>query len=375
MVALPLPNTPTVSAIYTAYEAAAETGWRAHLGASLIGTPCERAIWYSFRWASRARHTGRLLRLFETGNLAEARFVADLRRIGVTVLDLDPATGRQWRVRDAGEHFGGSMDAVAIGFPEAPKAWHVCEFKTHNLKSFSKLQAEGVAKSKPLHWAQMQAYMHLADIERAFYLAVCKDNDELYQERVPRDAEAGMRILAKAERIIDAPRPPTRISADPTWFECRLCDHHAVCHGGAAVERHCRSCLHAAPIAGGAWHCARHQVPLADREQRSGCAAHLLIPDLVPGEQIDAGEDWVSYRMPDGTEWRDGVQEILRPSVISHLPCSRCGGSTYRVGPGVGPHEAQLTCTSCNRGGRWLSKVDAVALGVAASPSKGARAA
>ena len=94
MVALPLPNTPTVSAIYTAYEAAAETGWRAHLGASLIGTPCERAIWYSFRWASRARHTGRLLRLFETGNLAEARFVADLRRIGVTVLDLDPATGR-----------------------------------------------------------------------------------------------------------------------------------------------------------------------------------------------------------------------------------------------------------------------------------------
>ncbi|MCA3652455.1 MAG: oxidoreductase, partial [Methylobacterium sp.] len=120
MVCLPIPPTPTVSAIYTAYEAAADHGFREHLGASLIGTECERAIWYGFRWTTRAKHSGRLLRLFDTGNLAEARFVADLRRIGVTVLDLDPATGRQWQLRDTGGHFGGSMDAVAIGFPEAP---------------------------------------------------------------------------------------------------------------------------------------------------------------------------------------------------------------------------------------------------------------
>ena len=47
--------------------------------------------------------------------------------------------------------------------------------------------------------------------------------------------------------------------------------------------------------------------PLARREQEAGCAAHLYIPDLVPGEQVDAGEDWVSYRLPDGSAWRDGV--------------------------------------------------------------------
>jgi hypothetical protein len=63
MAALPPPACPTVTAIYAAYEAAADNGYRAHLGASLIGTECERAIWYSFRWATRARHTGRLLRL------------------------------------------------------------------------------------------------------------------------------------------------------------------------------------------------------------------------------------------------------------------------------------------------------------------------
>ncbi|MFN7340317.1 MAG: PD-(D/E)XK nuclease family protein [Opitutia bacterium] len=307
MAPLPSPPSPTVAAIYAAYEADAETGYRAHLGASLIGTECTRAIWYGFRWATRAQHTGRLLRLFQTGHLAEPRFVADLRRIGVTVLEVDPETGRQWTLRDAGGHFGGSMDAVAIGFPEAPKTWHVCEFKTHSAKSFAKLQAEGVAASKPLHWEQMQAYMQLAGIDRAFYLAVCKDTDALYQERIRHEAEAALRILAKAERIIGAARPPARISDDPAWWQCRFCDHHAVCHEGQAVERHCRACLHATPVDGGAWHCGRHEHPLTRQDQEAGCVAHLFIPDLVPGKQLDAGADWVSYRMRDGGEWRDGV--------------------------------------------------------------------
>lgn len=307
MAPLPPPPADTVAAIYGAYEADADTGYREHLGASLIGTECERALWYSFRWATRASHTGRILRLFQTGHLAEARFVADLRRIGVTVLDVDPATGRQWTLRDAGGHFGGSMDAVAIGFPEAPRTWHVCEFKTHSAKSFAGLTAEGVEKSKPLHWAQMQAYMHLAGLERAFYLAVCKDTDTLYQERVRHDPEAALRILAKAQRVIGAARTPERISHDPAWWQCRFCAHHAVCHEGAAVERHCRSCLHASPIDGGGWRCGRHGMALSRAEQEGGCAAHLYIPDLVPAEQVDAGEDWVSYRLADGTEWRDGV--------------------------------------------------------------------
>lgn len=309
MAPLPPPSTPTVSAIYEAYEAGQGDGYRTHMGASLIGGPCDRAIWFTFRWATRARHTGRLLRLFETGNMAEARFVSDLRRIGVTVMDVDPDTGRQWTLRDDTGHFGGSMDAVGIGFPEAPKAWHVVEFKTHSAKSFAKLQADGVEKSKPLHFAQMQTYMHLAGIERAFYLAVNKDTDELYQERIHYDAEIGLRMVARAQRIIASPTPPAGVSTDPAWWECRFCDHHALCHGEATPERHCRSCLHSTPVAGGEWACERQQIRLDDRHQRQGCSAHLFIPALVHGEQVDAGEDWVSYRMPDGSEWRDGVQQ------------------------------------------------------------------
>ncbi|HLT19976.1 MAG TPA: hypothetical protein VKZ96_11010, partial [Thermomicrobiales bacterium] len=94
MAELPEPPTPTLSAIYASYEARQGDGFRDHLGASLIGKSCTRALWYDFRWATPARHSGRILRLFETGQLEEARLVRDLRATGATVLEVDPETGR-----------------------------------------------------------------------------------------------------------------------------------------------------------------------------------------------------------------------------------------------------------------------------------------
>lgn len=307
MAPLPERAQPTVDAIYQAYEAKQDSGYREHLGASLIGEACERSLFYSFRWTSRAVFAGRMLRLFQTGHLQEDRLVSDLRAIGVRVLAVDPDTGGQWVVRDDTGHFGGSMDAVGIGFPEAPATWHLVEFKTHSLKSFASLKKDGLEKSKPRHAAQMQTYMHLAGIDRGMYLAVCKDNDEIYQDRIHADPAEGIRLVAKAGRIIGAQRPPVGISGNPTWHECRFCDHHATCHEGKLPERHCRSCLHSTPVEGGKWHCAKNGTFLTLDEQKLGCPLHRYIPDFVKGEQVDGAEDasWIEYRMQDGSVWRD----------------------------------------------------------------------
>jgi len=321
MALLPPHPAPTVEAIHGAYEREAGDGFRDHLGASLIGKECERALWYDFRWATRARHPGRILRLFETGRLEEARLVRNLRATGATVLDVDPETGRQWRVEAHDGHFAGSLDAVALGLLEAPKTWHVVEFKTHSAKSFAGLKRDGVRLSKPRHWAQMQVYLRLTGIVRAIYIAVCKDTDEIYIERLAADREEGDRLLAKAKRVIEAQRPPARISEDPSWWQCRACEHHTHCHDGAAAEITCRSCLHATPATGGeaagskdlrveragGWHCARWDRMLAPAEQRQACGRHLYIPDLVPGDVVDAGEDWVEYRMREGGGWTNGI--------------------------------------------------------------------
>lgn len=309
MAPLPEPPSPTREAVFRAYEADREDGFRPHLGASLIGKSCERALWYDFRWVTRATFPGRILRLFETGQLEEARLVRNLRRSGATVLDLDPETGRQWRVEAHDGHFGGSLDAVALGLLEAPRTWHVVEFKTHSAKSFRELVAKGVAEAKPQHWAQMQVYMALTGLTRAMYVAVCKDTDDLHIERVRADRDAAERLLAKAARVIFTARPPARISEDPAWWECRFCEHHELCHGEAAPAITCRSCLHATPVEGG-WHCARWDQMIDVSTQRQGCPKHLFIPDLVPGEVVDAGEDHVVYRMRDGGTWVNDAREV-----------------------------------------------------------------
>src|SRR5688572_1123605 len=306
MVALPEPAAQTVAAIYRAYEAIQGDQRRPHLGASVLGNDCERALWLGFRWASKVEHAGRLLRLFATGELEEARLVADLRRIGVEVLEVNPEDGRQWRVSGLGGHLGGSMDGVALGILEAPKRWHLLEFKTHNAKSFKALE-KGVLHSKPSHWAQMQVYMHLAGLERALYLARNKDTDELYQERIKYDAAAALRLVEKARRVIFAAHPPVRISEDPQSYLCRFCDHLALCQGREKLpELNCRTCMHSTPLEAGGWLCERWSFHPTLEQQKTGCPHYLTHPDLVPGEQIDAGQDWVEYRMADGTTWRDG---------------------------------------------------------------------
>lgn len=309
MVALSSPCSATVAAIYAAYEANQDTGFRAHLGASIIGTECERALWYSFRWATRATFDGRMLRLFDRGQREEARFVADLRSIGCEVWEVDE-NGRQFVCRDDTGHFGGSADGFALGVPEAPKTAHAVEIKTHNAKSFAKLKADGVQKAKPLHYAQMQTYCHMFGVTRALYLAVCKDTDELYSERVRYDAEFAGRLMDKAKRIINAAEPPARAYNDPSFYMCKFCDHRDTCWGNKLPEPTCRSCIHSTPVAGGEWHCNHHGRAMGDAEQEEACPAHLYIPATVNGEQVDACPDgtWISYRMKNGETWVNEVQ-------------------------------------------------------------------
>ena len=130
---------------------------RAHLGLSLLGHPCDRWIWLSFRWAVIERFSGRMLRLFRRGHLEEETIVRDLRAAGVVIHSTDAEDG-QSRV-DFGCHVSGSVDGIIeSGVPGAEKTRHVAEFKTHSLKSFRELQSKGVKEAKRRHWWQMQGY-------------------------------------------------------------------------------------------------------------------------------------------------------------------------------------------------------------------------
>jgi hypothetical protein len=282
MAKLPEPIHATANMIYAAYEEDAENGNRPHLGASLIGHACERFLWLTFRWVDAKKFEGRMLRLFETGQLAEERMAKNLRRIGVE-LHTETPDGKQWKVEDLGKHFGGSMDGAGKGFPEGPKTWAVWECKTSNTKGFRELQKNGVQKAKPLHYSQMMTYCGYTSMDRAMYTCICKETDEIYTEWVHFDMNEFAKLKARAERVVFSNEPPLKINNDPSWFTCKMCDFHAHCHGEMAPAVNCRTCAHstAEPDGDARWSCAHHKFDLTLEVQREGCTNHRYIPILL----------------------------------------------------------------------------------------------
>jgi hypothetical protein len=313
MVVLSIPQ-PTVDRIDAAVAAAESRSFDYVVRGSSIGHACDRHLWYRFRWAHEPEQfDGRKLRLFHTGHVEEARMVAWLRLAGVTVQDVDPQTGAQWEVVELDGHFKGHTDGIVEGLLEAPKTPHLLECKTHNTKSFLQLKQHGVAVSKPEHVAQMQSYMHLLGLTRAFYLAKNKETDELYSERIEYDPAHGAALIARAARIKDSSEPLARVSDDPNYFLCKSfgCPSYQQCHAGAFALRNCRTCLHSTPVAEGRWHCDRHDRVLSYADQVQGCPNHLYLPGLVPGRADDADEEaeTVTYILADGCLWVDGDKQ------------------------------------------------------------------
>jgi hypothetical protein len=112
---------------------------------------------------------------------------------------------------------------ITAGVPEAPLKYHVLECKTHSKKSFDDLQKNGVEKSKPQHYIQMQLYMLGLKIDRALYYAICKDNDEIYTERVRLNKEIAQRYIDRGKRLVQSDRMPEPMSVDPSWYICKMC--------------------------------------------------------------------------------------------------------------------------------------------------------
>jgi len=313
----------TLAAIEAAMVAGADSGLRPHLGASLLGRDCERQLWYSFRWAKRPDHDGRLLRLFARGQREEQVFIDLLRKAGITVVDTDES-GQQYSFSAVAGHVGGSMDAACQGLPESA-AWHVCEMKTYSAKSFNALIKTGVEQAKPEHWAQMQCYMGWSGMTRALYMAVCKDDDRLHLERIDFNPAAFERLMHKAQRIVTAAEPPPRISDDTDWFQCKWCDYRELCHSTAAPITTCRTCCHATPELDGnaRWTCARHQTDLEKEAQHEGCQAHLFIPALLSNwaAVVDASlpGNWVQYEHKDtGRLFKNGLRDECFQSIEIH---------------------------------------------------------
>ena len=261
-------------------------GPRSHLGASVMGDPCARKLWLGFRWAKQESFSARMLRLFRRGHYEEPKFVNRLTRIGFTIYEHDPATGKQFRISGVNGHYGGSGDGLGYAPAEyGLEGAGVFEFKTHGETSYAKLagkivsktpeivrkDGEGLRKSKPMHYAQMCQYGAAYNLTWGLYCAINKNTDELYFEFVELDHSVASSMFVKAETIIGSQVPLPKISESPAFFDCKYCHYTGICHKGHAPEKNCRSCINASPQSEGRWGCAYHAAIIPDEVIPHGC--------------------------------------------------------------------------------------------------------
>lgn len=254
-------------------------GFRTHLGASLIGKECARAIWYDFRWATRSDFDGRMIRLFNRGHLEEARFIAMLLAIGCQVYQQDE-NGNQYRISDVNGHFGGSGDGIITGCPDLPQGTAcLTEFKTHSEKSFKELKDKGVKEAKWEHFVQMNVYMEKMGLPAALYLAVNKNTDELYGEIVVKDSATAEQYIERARKIVWLEQPPKKLSNTPGFWKCRFCNHRDVCHLNKHPDKNCRTCEYSKPNENGGWTCGYYNSEIPKEVQLKSCESYQVKKD------------------------------------------------------------------------------------------------
>jgi hypothetical protein len=313
MVKIPDTEDLTLRAVDAAMESLQENSPRGYLGASAVGDSCERKLWFNFRWVRRGFIEAGGLRRINDGHRGE-QVVADMLRLvpGVN-LSTEKEPGVQHSFEAIGGHFRGNCDGLIDGLLQDPDELYVWECKVVNENKFKKLQklrftdeSTALKNWDYVYYAQAQIYMHYFGTKKHYLTAASpgvRDLTSVCTLYVQSEAEM---FIEKAKRVIFAPKPPGKLSNDPAWHECKYCTFSQMCHGeDMPRQKSCRTCLHSTPLPTGGWKCEWHNKSLDLEVQKRGCEHHLFVPDLIPGEQINSGPNWVEYLMKDGSVWTD----------------------------------------------------------------------
>lgn len=287
-----------------------DDGPRSHLGASLIGHPCNRYLWYTFRWVFHKKHSGRMYRLFDRGHREEERFVKWLKGVGFEVTEFDTdwqpddvirigqhkgktikdvpsdyiewakkegvdLCKKQYRISGCNGHFGGSLDGLAV-IPAVyvPTGERILvEFKTSGTgsKKFGKMQENGLKEAKPQHFSQVSIYGKKYNIKYVLYLMINKDTDDLHVELEAVDWVHGAEMERKAEYIIGSQEEPPRMCKSESHWEAKYCDYLGVCFKDHKLDKNCRSCKWAWPIENAQWGCEKWNCEIPLENIKEGC--------------------------------------------------------------------------------------------------------
>ena len=203
---------------------------RSYLGLSECGHECKRYLWYVFNQKTvpgldKAVPEGRILRLFQLGNILEEQTRADFMAAGFAMC----SDQKEVRFDYQGTTLKGHIDGVMTGLKESDQP-HLWEFKTCNQAGFNKLlKLNSYEAWEKKYKFQIHAYALGLKLDRILVTVYNKNTSELYQERIRLDKDWIIKQLQEVFSSITLSDPPERLCPRADWWVAKFCPYQKVC--------------------------------------------------------------------------------------------------------------------------------------------------
>ena len=211
----------------------AEDAPRPYIGASGIGNVCPRAIQLEYIWQRFGNlpegpgdWPAHIVRTFKAGHVFEDMAAAGIIGGGFDLSQYaDVATKKQHGFSVWGGQFRGHVDGLIFNGPVPLPFPLIWECKALNDNGTEKVLSEGLMKSKPGYYAQVQINQLMLGIHSpTWFTIINKNTSKWYHTLIGHDPKFARELYAKAEYIFattEAGRLVPRPYNDPMEFQCR----------------------------------------------------------------------------------------------------------------------------------------------------------
>jgi hypothetical protein len=204
---------------------------RKYIGASEVGDECMRKVALKWHGAPRDTPKGRILRIRKRGHAGEARLISWLRRGGLKIVDRKPGTEEQIGFSQADGKIAGHVDGIVVsGDLDLPYPL-LLELKCLMNKYWNEIRKFGLKEARYEYYVQLNMYMAYLSLTHCLFGAENSDSMESMWMIFPLDVGAAQDGSDRGVDIFksDYHNLPSRISNDPKFYKCKMCDVRETC--------------------------------------------------------------------------------------------------------------------------------------------------
>lgn len=308
---------------------------RVYLGASQIGEPCHRKLFYNFRNACARNIPAQGLRAIEDGFTQEKVMAERLRMIPQIKLYTENENNEQIGFEMLG-FLKGHIDGMILNPIDGSQTeYEIWEHKSCNQTKWNKLKKLIEEKGEKqalqiwdkIYFEQALIYMKAFDKKRhSMTVSTPGGRDYLYC-RTEYNNEIAENIIDKARAIIfDNFNIPAKLSENREFFQCKFCEFSAICHDGDFPDVNCSTCRYRdADLKSKKFRCLYKDKDLKNETLSIPCDKHIYNPALIPAKLIEQQQDGCIYETNQGFKFANvfssgmpelkGVLDAIYPSL------------------------------------------------------------